>query len=613
MDAVFLKNKSIGWMEQLMDRTESYCTRRANRDRHYIDASRIPLVRTNRGEQICARNEAGKLQVYLNNPDIASFRIDASFIRNEVIRSFYERALGIPEYNVEQETVENILPKYAARNPRFKSRDPIQENIEDLKIIKDAIYTNPSVLDKIADKFIVTDGRDWYMPCELYIQSGEIRSGYQLVDGIVQIRYLTRHYFEHLKLDEDFFKRIGCNYGIRALQVSREEYLRMARKYAGSQMQKDLCDHIFSKTYISTKFDWSFNFEGFPGVFENITKERSLAIARFLNSNVERFAIQGDLVGADDQHFSGKNVDSMSTYSMLGFQLCFIRWIYINGDLKPHCPGEVDIADILPEYSMFAKRLIAVLPFKEVKNPLTEWLNKNIGNKGDLNLVKKLFSDPEELVKIAKAKAKSEAKDAARNNRKSLRDLLGEGDKEQKKPPKDTDVEFASISERGKEKREKKLDEEFRASLDEKVYIARGLSFSRRNSSKEERLFLEQEYGGTCQICLKKITKYNGDPYFEAINIIRTSTLDEHLIPTEKRGWNSLCLCPNCAAEYNNCSKTISTLYDQVIRAEVEIGSEEPIDIQIELPKGKRRSIHYSPRHMIALKEAFKIFTENQD
>ena len=75
---------------------------------------------------------------------------------------------------------------------------------------------------KIADKFIVTDGRDWYMPCELYIKSGEIRSGYQLVDGIVQIRYLTRHYFEHLKLDEDFFKRIGCNYGIRALQVSRE-------------------------------------------------------------------------------------------------------------------------------------------------------------------------------------------------------------------------------------------------------------------------------------------------------------------------------------------------------------------------------------------------------
>ena len=617
MDAVFLKEKSLGWMEAMLERIESYCVRKAIRDSHYIDASRLPLVRTNTGEQVCARDDNGKLQVYLNNPDIAIYRIEATFVKNETIRSFYQRALGIPEYNVEQETIENILPKYSSRQPRFKSTDPMRENIEDLKTIKDAIYTNPSVLDRIADKYIVTDGAEWFLPSEIYIRSEDTRTGYSLVRGIIPIKYLADEYLNgslaSLKLDEDFFRKIGCNYGIKVLSVSKDEYLRTVRKYGGPQMAMDLRDQIFSKTYISKKLDWSFNFEGFPAVFEGMTKEKSFVIARFLNPNVERFSIKGELVGADDQHFSGKNVDSMMAYSMLGLQLCFNEWIYVTGDEKPHRPGDIDIADILPEYNKIAKRLIAILPFKEVKNPLTEWLSETIGDKGDLDLVKKLISDPETLVKIAKAKAKSEAKNEAKKAQKSVKDLFAEGDKGQKDPESDTYTNISSISEKAKEKREEKLDEEFRASLDEKVFVARGLSFSRRHSSKEERMFLLQEYGGLCQICLKQITKYNGEPYFEAINIIRTSDLDEHLIPTEKRGWNSLCLCPNCAAEYNNCSKKISTLYEQIIGVEVEPDSEKPIEISIELPLGRHRTIHYSPRHMIAMKAAFKIFSDNQD
>ena len=86
------------------------------------------------------------------------------------------------------------------------------------------------------------------------------------------------------------------------------------------------------------------------------------------------------------------------------------------------------------------------------------------------------------------------------------------------------------------------------------------------------------------------------------------SKLPERLANSGKYGWNSLCLCPNCAAEYNYCSKKISSLYDQVMQMEVEPGSEETLDIGIEMPEGKARRIRYSPRHFMALKEAFKIF-----
>lgn len=617
LDGVFLKQKSLDWTERLFSRIESYCIKRASNDGHFIDVSRIPFVRTANGEQICARDEHDRLLVYLNNPDIAKYRIDIAFRKSETIRSFYQRALLIPDYNIEQEAVENILPKYETKQVRFKTNNHIRENIEDLKIIKDAIYTNPSVLEKLADKYLVTDGTSWYRPSEMYIKSGDVRSGYSLVRGIVSFRFLADSYFDDtvlsIKLDEEFFKKIGCNFGIRAVQAPKEEYLKAVRKYQGSQAEMDLRYSIFQKTYISKKLNWNFCYEGFPEVFRNMTVDRSLAIARFLNPNVMNFDIQGELVGADDQHFSGKNVDSAMAYSMLGLMLCFEKWIYVKGDDKPHSPLEVDKDDILFEYKA-AKRLISVLPFKEVKNALVDWLEANIGNKADVDQIKHFLSKPEDLLKVAKAMAKNEAKEEAKKGKaKGIKDLIEQGDKEQKEAgAHNPDLEISPISEKGKKKREENLDKELAASLDNFIHVAKGLQFASRTSNTEERLFLEQEYDGVCQICGEQILKHDGDVYFEAINVIKYSKLPEKLANSSKYGWNSLCLCPNCAAKYNYSSKKISSLYEQVMELEVIPGSEETIDICIELPMGRKRYIHYSPRHFMALKEALKIFAEVQ-
>ena len=147
MDAFFLSQKQLSWMEALLSRIESYCIKRTTYDSHYIDVSQIPFVRTVSQEQICARDGHGKLQVYLNNPDIAKYRIESTFIKNETIRSFYRRALEIPEYNIEQETIENILPKYECANVKFKTNDPITENIDDLKVKAEMVQTEDSSLE----------------------------------------------------------------------------------------------------------------------------------------------------------------------------------------------------------------------------------------------------------------------------------------------------------------------------------------------------------------------------------------------------------------------------------------------------------------------------------
>lgn len=189
--------------------------------------------------------------------------------------------------------------------------------------------------------------------------------------------------------------------------------------------------------------------------------------------------------------------------------------------------------------------------------------------------------------------------------------MLKKGDKAQSAQGSSSgNPDINPISEKGIEKRTKNLDEQFEKSLDYITNVTKGVYFANRESNKEERMFLEQEYQGSCQICLKKIIKHNGEHYFEAINIFRFNDMPDQLRASGKFGWNSLCLCPNCAAEYNYCSKKISSLYDQVVAKEVEPNSDEAICIDIEIPEGKKRTIKYSPRHFIALKEALKLFSD---
>ena len=612
MNAQFLKQKNIGWMEKLMVRIESYC-RRSSYDSHFIDVSRIPFVRITNGEQICARDESGRLQVYLNNHDIARYKIDRGFLNNEAIKSFYRNALQIPEYNVVQETLETILPYYQSANVGRS----IQENIEDLKTIKDAIYVNPAIVEKLSDKYIVTDGKKWFRPTELYIRSDDVRSGFSLMQGIIEFRYLAEAYFDDtivsIKLDTDFFKRIGCNAAIRELTAAKSEYLKAIENYLGRSARDNLSQRIFSKTYVSQKLNWAFYYEGFDKLFRSMSFEKSLKIARFLNPNAVKFDVRGEIVGADDQHFSGRNVDTAVAYTMLGLVLSHEKWIYVNGSDQPQRPIDIDRSDLRIEYRQ-VKRIIEILPFKEVKNPLIDYLSANISDKNKLESVKSLLSNPEELVRIATAFAKSKAQEEAKKGKaKGIYDLIQSGDRTQQKSDKRaSELEVNPISETAKKKREDNLDKILAESMNQEIYVAKGLQFTSRASNEEERQFLLSEYNGVCQICGKQIVKHDGEEYFEAINVIKFNEMNAKLARSSKLGWNSLCLCPNCAAEYNYCSKKISSIYEQVMHTEVVPDSDVPIEIKIELPLSNIRTIHYSPRHFIALKEAFKIFSKDE-
>lgn len=614
LNARYLEMKSVSWIEKLLYNIMGACIKRSGeQSSHYINAQNIPLVRLSNGDHICAK-ENGEIQVYLNNPDGHAKKIHVDMIQNEHIKSFYSMVLGIHDYNLEERVRLNILPKYISASGRVVTKQGIEESIEDLMVIKNAIYNNPSLVEHIKASYIVTDGKKWYKPNELYVPSQENRVGYSLFNFNNEFKFLDIEYIEGIGswgLDTKFYTEIGCALGAKPIQVSKLTYLEAVRTYCDLDKKKVLEKAIFSKKYISDKFDWGFSYENMHLLFQSMTKEKSIEIARFLNWNAVKFEVAGQIVASDSTGFNDNKTESVLAHTMIGIYLTYEKWLYKKDSDIPQRSIDIDKDDLADEYKE-VKRIINMLEFKEENSSLNDWINESIPV-NDREAAKKYFSNPEQVAKIVRAMAKQEAKEYAKVVKKSdILSRLQAADKKQRESyNRDEEFNVAPISSKGLAKRSESLDKVFRESMDNRVKVTRGLTFSYNESNKEERVFLEQEYGGYCQICQKRIIQHNGKSYFEAINIIKQRDLLDQFTSEAgiQTGWNSLSLCPNCAAEYNYCSKNISQIYEQVKDINIESSSDEAIRINIELPVHTKKEIMYSPRHLLALQRAFEIYT----
>ena len=132
-------------------------------------------------------------------------------------------------------------------------------------------------------------------------------------------------------------------------------------------------------------------------------------------------------------------------------------------------------------------------------------------------------------------------------------------------------------------------------------------------STKEEKGLLRNWYQGKCQMCNTVIIGYNQNPHFIAKNIINTQHLSASIRQTTNLAWNSLCLCPNCAAKYDVCSRDLNGLFEQIMQTEVIEGDPKRIVLTIELD-GKKQDIRYVPKHFLALKKVMELIeTETEE
>lgn len=610
LDDRFLKQKQISWFVHLFDsiRTFAYLRPRIGA-KHEVSISNIPFVRLSNGAQITAFKD-GHPSVYLNNPETIINKIDPLFLNEPAIYEFYSNNLCIPEYNVERIVLDTVLQKYKSRSQVVAT---FRENIADLKLVKDAILKAPYILQSVQNCYIVTDGSTWYKPQDLHIPSGysgrNIRS-YQLLSGVCKLHYISLDYEQELKLDDKFFLSLGCVDGLKKIEIDQKTYLNYVEQYQGKEIAAELKRRIFSKAY-QGGLQWNFLYEGFPTVFDKMDFYKSRALAGFLNGKATSMDIKGDLSGANDRDFCGAHVDTIPAYSAIGLMICFSPWLFTKEGAYA-APVMIHRRDLDPVYEKEARRLLDKLPFREEDRAVEEILNR-YDNAQDRETLRQVLTQSDMLPMITKALQEQALKEKKRleKRNKTPEQLMEEqairkaamvlkGDFSEDDTPE-------AVS--NPERRREKLEKEFEKSLDFFTSVSQTkLKFTFQDEvTPEEKKFLEMQYHGVCQICHTGIRKADGTPHFHAINVLKTSSLSQKYRESLNLGWNSLCLCPNCAAKYQYGEKNLTGFSQQVREKTVIANDESYLKICISL-QGEEVEIRYTPKHFLALKTAFELF-----
>lgn len=289
--------------------------------------------------------------------------------------------------------------------------------------------------------------------------------------------------------------------------------------------------------------------------------------------------------------------------SSLVYYLKRIAWIPTsNGQFK--CPYELSENDLLEDFK-YERSSLLLDAIKSKPNDIVEQLkSKGIKDENTLFFAG-CDSDEQALARKYIEKLRSQKKTTG----KSLSELAATADRGQS-PEEDEDDNFGEFHKpKNLDKRRIKLEKEF-DDRDEPQVPIKKLRFVLEKPGTEEKTFVKNEYHGHCQICGNEgILTSKGKRYFEAINIFNTGKLDESLQLNLGLGWNTLSLCPNCAAKFKYSQITISSLIEQVQNIDINDAQSSFFDISINL-EGKSTTIRFTPKHLLALQVAIKKIKE---
>ncbi|MBR1891715.1 MAG: hypothetical protein IJ811_04400 [Clostridia bacterium] len=283
--------------------------------------------------------------------------------------------------------------------------------------------------------------------------------------------------------------------------------------------------------------------------------------------------------------------------SSLVYYLKRIAWVPTkSGEFK--CPYELTEDDLLDEYKYEQQSILLAEISKKPNDAVERLKNKGVQDANMLAFAGLDFDVQEKALAIA-----AQMQEQKRKTGKSLSELASTSDREQL--PEDDDDDYGvSHKPKNLEKRRIKLEKEF-DDRETPVIPLRKLQFVLEKPDPEEKEFVNHEYKSHCQICGEEgILTAKGKRYFEAINIFNTGKLDDSLKIKFNLGWNTLCLCPNCAAKFKYSQLTISGLIEQVEKIDISTGQSE-FEISIVL-ENKPSTIRFTPNHLLALQVAIK-------
>lgn len=289
--------------------------------------------------------------------------------------------------------------------------------------------------------------------------------------------------------------------------------------------------------------------------------------------------------------------------SSLVYYLKRTPWVPTKSGYK--CPYEFTDDDLLEEFKYETPSLLLEAISKRPNDMVEQLKSKGIEDENTLFLAG-CDAEEQQLAREYIEKLRSQKQKAG----KSLTELSESSDREQLLEEDDDDDYGVSHKSKNLDKRRIKLEKEFDDREQETICMNKVTLKVLGKPNSDEKNFVRNEYGSRCQICnTEGILTAKGKRYFEAINIFNTGKLDDSLQIKLDLGWNTLSLCPNCAAKFKYSQLTISNLIEQVQNIDINSVQSDFFDISIKL-ENKPTTIHFTPKHLLALQVAIKKIKE---
>lgn len=400
--------------------------------------------------------------------------------------------------------------------------------------------------------------------------------------------------YSEIKKDIQKIKKIFIKLGgIAELQIFRKNFDDTYPLLSLLKRERERSDTCVRRDHVIAEFDWNKLKEIKTKSLHNEALILWKLVLRFNNPDVLHIVYQANA--------SAKEQNELE--SSLVYYLKRTAWIPTkSGAFKR--PYELTEDDLLNEYKYEQPSLLLTEISKKPNDAVEQLINKDIQDENILTFAG-LDSDVQERI-LAIAGQMQEQK---RKTGKSLSELAATSDRTQS-PEEDENDDYGTFHKpQNTDKRKLKLEKEFDDREDMPTFIKK-LQFVLEKPNTEEKAFVRNEYHAHCQICGKEgILTAKGKRYFEAINIFNTGKLDDSLQIKLGLGWNTLSLCPNCAAKFKYSQLTISGLIEQVEGIDINAVQSAFIDISIQL-EGKQTTIRFTPRHLLALQVAIKKIKE---
>ena len=559
-----------------------------------------PIIRLKNGQLVSPFKHDGSPNAYLaDSADTDSILpvVEPELYRTETVRRFL-MDLGIPELDVVEEVIDQILPKYQNNvievQPKEHERDLSQigqayrtDSREKKERLRTALSSSRFVL---AEKPYERE-RVFLQPDQVYFESDELR---EYFEGNVSFSCVsTDHQYAEMLEDLGVAERIRIETNT---QPGSSNDVDLERYYNNS---------ISPSRWIYRRgvggFDPDIEVDGLDKALHSLSSEKGRIIWNEI-AVPYRQCIRGVVRESSTWDFSttAGYFDEKEETSQFGKLLKENAWLPDkNGNMLK--PSELFLDD-LPDSFVRDEELASRLGMK--KDAVVKLAEEAGISKEALDFAKE-YDNSEEFRDVIKNYRDKRSKSEGLDNT-PFGEALAKAFSETGKSPIDSNTGGGGSSHNPERRRQKTRQDIAEAiSSENSGGGSSTLTLRKKWKSKNDSVrtsFIEW-YGGRCQICGSTFIQRNGEPYFEGLYLVSRIEADW----VDREG-NVLCLCAEHSAMFQFGTKKVDEdVVQQVLRlTTLEEAGNSDLAVRMTLC-GNPVEIKYADKHLIDLQEMIRV------